>query len=69
MELRVRVEAAAVPGLPFARGAGAGAPEHGERDVLRSTVRPLDQERAMLLVVVEAHGSEIHGHRPRADGA
>jgi len=67
MELRVRAEAATVAGLAFASSTRARAPEHSEGNVLRGTVRPLDQERAMLLVVVEAHGSEIHGHGARTD--
>src|SRR4029077_1719619 len=53
---RVGAEPTAIPGLAFARCAGAGAPEHGEGNVVRGAVGPLNEERSLLLVVVEAHG-------------
>src|ERR1019366_5554755 len=65
MEKGVRAEAAPKPRFALASRTRAGAPEHGERDVMRGAVGPIDQQRSMLLVVVEAHGSQLLGHRAR----
>jgi hypothetical protein len=62
-EERLGAEAAAIPRLALAGCTRAGSAEHIEGDVMCGAVRPLDEQRSMLLVVVEAHRPKIDGHR------